>query len=740
MKSSQRLLGNGRAVRSRVLVSTSTHASAQGFKWWQSDTVQEGTGTDAGADTPARGDLPEGAADAEGRRRRRSTRRKTKFERLSSAATTKQVMEQINVVEAARAELNKSRTLMLLGHAQGAHARSVGQVHRAAPGRRRSPPRTEKRRAPPSNNVHLCLMTMQQAFRITRRPDPDRGAHQFRRRSRRSTERQPSPRRDRPHRRAAIRGAPAPPKRDQTRPTVPPPPAGHHRRARRSTTRVERALERNLDIAVERLNPQTFDFSLAALDANYRPTFTSNFGLRSQSRFRAARRPARDVLDHRHADRATPALTQNVKWGGGSFAVGVQQQPAGAVRRLRDPQPGAQHQPDRQRSSSRCCGTSASTAPAPQLKITQLNQQISETDAARHDHAHARQRPQRLLGSRLCDSGSRRGRAVADAGDASWSRTTRRASRSARWRRSTSSRRRPKQATRRQTVAQTVAARRTAELALKRLIVNGTDDPLWTATIEPIDRPTYSSAPIDVGAAVRRALSTRTDLETARRQLQSNDISLQEPDRPAAAGARSDGELRACRRRRAAVRSSAVLGGAVTDIIPSGYGDALGLIGIVDAPTWNFGAELQLSDRRQPGRGKRGARPASAAADDRAAARARAADRDRGHQRRAAGRGHARAPAGGDGGAGARRAAARRRAEPFRRRTDDQLLRRVRPSAICATRRTRSCARCSTTGARRSTSSACRRFLPRRRRRHHYYSGRRRPGAARERRRWRRIR
>ena len=71
---------------------------------------------------------------------------------------------------------------------------------------------------------------------------------------------------------------------DQTRPTAPPPPAG---------TVVElalddataRALERNLDISVERLNPQTFDFALAALDANYRPTLNSNFGLRSQSAF-----------------------------------------------------------------------------------------------------------------------------------------------------------------------------------------------------------------------------------------------------------------------------------------------------------------------------------------------------------------------------------------------------------------------------------------------------------------------
>ena len=82
------------------------------------------------------------------------------------------------------------------------------------------------------------------------------------------------------------------------------------------------------------------------------------------------------------------------------------------------------------------------------------------------------------------------------------------------------------EATRRQAVAQTSAAQRTAELALKRLIVNGTDDPFWNATLEPVDRPTYSAQPIDVGAAVSRALATRTDLEQARRQMQANDVSL----------------------------------------------------------------------------------------------------------------------------------------------------------------------------------------------------------------------
>ena len=38
-----------------------------------------------------------------------------------------------------------------------------------------------------------------------------------------------------------------------------------------------RALERNLELAVERLNPQTFDLSIARLRAAYQPIATSQF-------------------------------------------------------------------------------------------------------------------------------------------------------------------------------------------------------------------------------------------------------------------------------------------------------------------------------------------------------------------------------------------------------------------------------------------------------------------------------
>jgi hypothetical protein len=62
---------------------------------------------------------------------------------------------------------------------------------------------------------------------------------------------------------------------EQTRPTVAPPPPGTqvNLTLQEATTR---ALERNLELAVERLNPQTFDLNIARIRAAYQPLATSS--------------------------------------------------------------------------------------------------------------------------------------------------------------------------------------------------------------------------------------------------------------------------------------------------------------------------------------------------------------------------------------------------------------------------------------------------------------------------------
>jgi outer membrane protein TolC len=81
-------------------------------------------------------------------------------------------------------------------------------------------------------------------------------------------------------------------------------------------------------------------------------------------------------------------------------------------------------------------------------------------------------------------------------------------------------------ATQRQIQATAQGTRRTAELTLKRLIVAGTQDPNWNVELDPTDRPDFRPESVDVGASVRRALESRTDLAQARKTLQINDVTL----------------------------------------------------------------------------------------------------------------------------------------------------------------------------------------------------------------------
>ncbi len=374
---------------------------------------------------------------------------------------------------------------------------------------------------------------------------------------------------------------------DQTRPTTPPPAPGANVDLTLDDA-TARALERNLDIAVERLNPQTFAFSIAALDASYRPTLTSNVGMRSQSQFPRSQTAGADML-------VTEVLTgntgvaQNVKWGGGSLSVSFNnnRQKQTDLFATRNPvfntnMNAVYIQPLLR--GFRIDGTRA------QLRVTQLNQEMSEialrgtivrtlSDVrnAYWDFAYAIEAAEvagrsLALATKLVDDNRARvevgAMAPLDVVQAQ-----------------------AEEANRRQVVTQTEAARRTAELALKRLIVNGTDDPFWTAAINPVDRPTYTTEALDVAGAVRRALESRTDLQQSQKQLAANDVSLRSLadqrlpalDLTGSYGAAGVGGPQFIRQG---------LGGAISRTIPSGYSDALRILADQIAPTWNFALSL----------------------------------------------------------------------------------------------------------------------------------------------------
>ncbi len=201
---------------------------------------------------------------------------------------------------------------------------------------------------------------------------------------------------------------------DQTRPTTAPPPPGTNvdLTLDEATTR---ALERNLDIAVERLNPQTFDFSIAALDASYLPTFTSNVGLRSQSQFPRSQTAGADMLVT-ETFTGNSGIAQNVKWGGGSFAVTFNnnRQKQTDLFATRNPVLNANLnaiyiQPLLR--GFRIDGTRS------QLQVTHLNSGDVGNRLAGHHRSYIGERPERILGLGVRDRSGRRRGPLALAGD-----------------------------------------------------------------------------------------------------------------------------------------------------------------------------------------------------------------------------------------------------------------------------------------------------------------------------------
>ena len=349
-----------------------------------------------------------------------------------------------------------------------------------------------------------------------------------------------------------------------------------------------RALERNLDLAVERLNPQAFDFSIASIEAAYRPTITSQLGLRNSTTFSRSQTAGADVLETENMS-GNAGLSQNLKWSGANFSVTFNN------TRIKQTDSFALRNPTLNTSFNavlvqplmrgfRVDGTRT------QLVVTKLNQDMSElalrgtvvatlSDVrnAYWDLVYAVQtvevaRRSLELASKLVEDN----RVRVEVGtlapiDVVQSQA--------------------EEALRRQTLVQAEGTSRTAELALKRLLVSGTDDPLWSATINPVDRPSFAAEPLDVEGAVGRALENRTDLQQSRKRLESNDLTLinlsnqrlPALDLTASYGASGIGGPQF-------VRSG--LGGTVTQTVPSGWGDALSTLGHLTAPQWNLALNL----------------------------------------------------------------------------------------------------------------------------------------------------
>ena len=356
---------------------------------------------------------------------------------------------------------------------------------------------------------------------------------------------------------------------------------------------IKLALDRNLDISVQRLNPQTFDFSLATLNAVYKPTLTSTISRQSQTNPSTQTTSGGSVGAGVLRDTTTfnGGLSQSLSRGGGTLTATVNNNRGTTTSTT------ALFNPNFSNNWSALyvqplLRNFKIDNTRQQLAVTKLNQDISEIQLqatiintlsnvrnAYWDYVFAVQsvevaRRSVALAEQLVNDNRTRVEigtmAPIDVIQAQ-----------------------SQAATQRQNLAIAEGTRRTNELSLKRLIVNGTEDPNWNATIDPLDRPGFEPVTVDVTAAVKRALDVRTDLSQVRKNLEVNNVTLKymtnqtlpQVDFTARYTLVGQGGTQF-------ISSGNGVNRMVTGVIPGGYSDALSTLLHGDYPTWVLGVNV----------------------------------------------------------------------------------------------------------------------------------------------------
>jgi len=361
---------------------------------------------------------------------------------------------------------------------------------------------------------------------------------------------------------------------------------------------VQRALERNLDIAVQRIVPLVQDLRVAAAGAAFLPVASSGFDFNQETT------PNRFVFDGGGlggqpivSDRGTYDLGvgQQVKWGGGRYDVTWDSTRSESTNIFStfNPSFGANMTLQYTQPLLRGFRTDARRT---QLVVSRINRDISDIDLEEtvvntladvslaywnlfYARAAARVQQQALD---LAEQLVQENRVRVEVGSMAPIDVVQAQSEAA---------------ARRQLLAVAVETQRTSELALKELIVGSTSDELWNAEINPTDEPRIEVTPIDLQAAIRGALDRRTDVSRARRQLDVNEATVDNLRNSTLPALDLVGSYRLTGqggpRRVPAGNSFEDIFGDAGGVIPGGYPDALHSIANADYPVWSV--QLQMS-------------------------------------------------------------------------------------------------------------------------------------------------
>jgi outer membrane protein TolC len=369
---------------------------------------------------------------------------------------------------------------------------------------------------------------------------------------------------------------------------------------------VKLTLERNLDIAVQRLNPEISDLGIATARAAYFPALTST--LLAQGQTTASTNSigggAAAVGVTNDAANWNGGLAQNLRYGGGSYSLTLNNTRATSTSTVSLYNPSYTPLWSAQFTQP-LLRNFATDSNRQQLQVSRLNRDISDVQLkstitntvsnvrnAYWDYVFAVQsvdvakQSLDLANKQVEDNQTR-----VQVGTMAPIDVVQAQAQSA-------------SALQNLVVAQ--AQMRTSELALKRLIVSGTEDPNWNVTIDPVDRPDFRPEAIDLDAAIRRALSQRTDLAIAQKDVQANDVTLKylsdqtkpQADLQANYGLSGIGGTQLIR----ANNGVGTTTNPVTGTVPGNYFDSLSSLFGASYPRWtvqlNFSYPLGLSTQQ----------------------------------------------------------------------------------------------------------------------------------------------
>ena len=358
---------------------------------------------------------------------------------------------------------------------------------------------------------------------------------------------------------------------------------------------IKMALDKNLDIAVQRLNPQLDDVSIARVKAAYLPTVTSIIGEQHQTAV-----PITLLTGGQQVTTTTGTvngqLSQHMPWGGGNLDVAWNNNRVFSNSFFYNYNPAFNATMSAQYTQPLLRGLHTDRA-RQQLAVSKVNRAISvlqlQTTITNTVTSVRNAYWDLVLAVESIDIAT----ASVDLAHQLVTEDEERV-RTGTMTRLDLITATSQEATERHARVVAEGARRTAELALKRLVVGGPDDPLWRAVIDPVDRPDDKPQAIDLDAALKRALDERTDLAQAKQQVAGNDATrqyLRDQTRPRAdlvAGYALAGLGGTQLIRGGDSQSLASLTAPIIATVPGSYGDALSTLAGHNYPTWSLAVNV----------------------------------------------------------------------------------------------------------------------------------------------------